>query len=366
MKTPSVSFIVPCYKLARLLPECINSILSQTYSDFEVLIMDDCSPDNTAEVATSFQDPRVTHIRNDVNIGHLRNYNKGIQLARGKYVWLISADDYLRKPYVLQRYVNVFEKHQNIGYVFCPGFGVREGMETRIFGQYSQRGDRDRIVDGHELLSKLICSNFVLTPSGLVRRTCYEKISCFPLDMPWCGDWFLWCLFALHHDVAYFAEPMVCYREHHSLSMTSKLTQESLDACAAEEIAVPWTIRAKAQEKGYPGLAKACLLGVAETYARTFVRERYRESRYFMNLEILEDAIEQNIVDNDERDWFRVRVYEEIGDQLYWKGELDSAKRFYQLAVKNDPWMLAVRIKTYLISLGRAGDHVRNTILACH
>ena len=65
MQNPTVSFVVPCYKLAHLLPECINSILGQTYSDLEVLIMDDCSPDNTAEVARSFNDLRVKHIRND-------------------------------------------------------------------------------------------------------------------------------------------------------------------------------------------------------------------------------------------------------------------------------------------------------------
>ena len=366
MKTPNVSFVVPCYKLAHLLPECVNSILSQSYSDFEVLILDDCSPDETAQVAQSFHDKRVRHIRNDKNLGHLRNYNKGISQSCGKYIWLISADDYLRKQYVLERYVGLLEKHHNVGYVFCPGFGVREGKETKILGRYSQRSDRDRIMHGHDLLSKLICSNFVLTPSGLVRRTCYEKISCFPLDMPWCGDWFLWSLFALYHDVAYFAEPMVCYREHHALSMTSKLTRESLDACAAEEIAVPWTIRRKAQEEGYSRLAKACLLGVAQTYARTFVKERYRESSYFMNFEILNDAIEQNIVDDAERDWFRACVYEEIGDQLYWSEELTLAKRFYRLAIESDPWLVAVRAKTYLISLGKPGDHIRNTILACH
>src|SRR4051794_32850375 len=93
---PKVSFVVPCYKLAHYLNECVNSILMQTYENFEVLIMDDCSPDNTPEVARSFEDPRVTYIRNEPNLGHLRNYNKGITLAQGEYIWLISADDYLR------------------------------------------------------------------------------------------------------------------------------------------------------------------------------------------------------------------------------------------------------------------------------
>src|ERR1700758_36533 len=91
--TPMVSFVVPCYKLAHFLSDCVHSILAQTCGDFEVLILDDCSPDNTAEVARSFRDSRVHYVRNENNLGNLRNYNKGIGLSRGRYVWLISADD---------------------------------------------------------------------------------------------------------------------------------------------------------------------------------------------------------------------------------------------------------------------------------
>src|SRR6266550_3100148 len=107
--TPIVSFVVPCYKLAHLLRECVDSILCQTFGNLEVLIMDDCSPDKTSEVAQSFRDSRVRYIRNESNLGHLRNYNKGISLTQGKYVWLISADDYLRRAYILEKYVNLLE-----------------------------------------------------------------------------------------------------------------------------------------------------------------------------------------------------------------------------------------------------------------
>jgi hypothetical protein len=203
-----------------------------------------------------------------------------------------------------------------------------------------------------------------MTPSGLVRRNCYEEISRFPLNMPWCGDWFLWCLFALYCDVAYFAEPMVCYREHHALSMTSKLTRESLDACAAEEVAVPWIIRRKAQESGFSCLAKECLSGVAQTYARTIVSERYRESSFFMNFEMLENSIRQNITEEAEREWLWVRVYEKMGNECYWQRELVSAKQFYQMALMNNPWMVTVHAKRWLLSLGKMGDYLRGMIFS--
>ncbi len=68
---PKVSFVVPCYRLAHLLPQCIHSILAQTFVDFEILVMNDRSSDNTTEVAAAFRDPRVIHVLNEKNLGHL-------------------------------------------------------------------------------------------------------------------------------------------------------------------------------------------------------------------------------------------------------------------------------------------------------
>ncbi|MBW0000518.1 MAG: glycosyltransferase [Verrucomicrobia bacterium] len=362
MQEPAVSFVIPCYKLAHLLRECVDSILCQSYKNFEVLVMDDCSPDNTAEVARSFQDARVRYIRNDPNLGHLRNYNKGIGLSRGRYVWLISADDYLRKPYVLEKYVDVLERHPNVGYAFCPGFGVRDGVETRLLGCYRARADHDRIIAGHVLLKKLLQSNFILTPSVIVRRECYEKISLFELSMPWVGDWYLWCLFALFYDVAYFADRMVCYREQHALSMTDVLHKAKLAACATEEIEIPWLIRKRAQEAGYTRVAKACLSAVAHTYARTLASERYRGSGSFMNLEQFEESLSRNTSDETERDHVRARVYDGIGSQCYWRGELTLAREFYQAALEKDPWMVSAYIKKLLLGLGKQGDYLREAI----
>lgn len=364
MENPIVSFVVPCYKLAHLLPECINSILSQTYKNFEVLIMDDCSPDNTAEVAQSFQDPRVIHIRNDPNLGHLQNYNKGISLSRGKFVWLISADDYLRRSYVLEKYVGLMDKHPDVGYVFCPGFGVRDGIETRLLGRFSNRRDQDQIITSYVMLKKLLQGNFVLTPSGMVRRECYEKITYFPLNMPWAGDWYLWSIFALYNDVGYFAEPMLCYREHHEHSMTYDRLRNSLDENCAEEIEISWNIRMKAQEKGSSRLDKLCLNGVAHTYARAIASERYRESSFFMNFEFLEKSLGQYALSETQRDWIRAQVYASVGDERYWHGDLASTKKFYQRAIEKNPLTVTIYLKMLLLFLGKSGDFLRKAIFS--
>lgn len=364
MSLPTVSFVVPCYKLASLLPECVHSILSQSYGDFEILILDDCSPDNTAEVARSFTDPRVRYIRHEKNLGHLRNYNYGITASRGKYVWLISADDYLRDANALQKYVDIMERHPNVGYAFSPGYGVRDGQETRVLGCYSNRFDRDRILPGRTLLKRLLGSNFVLTPSGLVRRECYEKLSLFELDMPWCGDWYLWCLFALHYDVAYVADKLVCYREHHDLSMTTKLTTEKLDICAAEEISVPWRIRERALQAGLDDVARDCLMPIARTYARTIASERYRPASTYMNFDAFEASVSRHGLSDGDRTQLRTYLWLYMGNEFYWQQDAARAKEYYEKAYRSDVTLIRARLKTWLLAAGRPGTAVRRTILA--
>jgi glycosyltransferase involved in cell wall biosynthesis len=363
MESPVVSFIVPCYRLAHLLPDCVNSILAQTYGDFEVLIMDDCSPDNTAEVARSFTDSRVRHVRNDPNMGHLRNYNKGIDLARGRYIWLISADDYLRQPYVLQRYVQLLDNNPKVGYTFCPGVavGVNERTDQAEWVAHGQRvhGKSDRIISGHRLLKDLLKGNTIVAASGLVRRECYQTLGSFPLNMPWAGDWYLWCLFALHFDVGYFAEPMVCYREH-ELTMTTQLMQDRVDNCFAEEVEIPWVIKEKADEANFRKVSRDSLQALASIYARSVAAKHYRNVKPPMTLEEFEQSLCRNTTSEAERNVVRSKVYSDMADHYYKQGNLPLARRCYADALQLDVWRADVQLKRFLLSLGRTGDHLRN------
>jgi glycosyltransferase involved in cell wall biosynthesis len=367
MCAPTVSFVVLCYRLAHLLPECINSILSQTYRDFEVLIMDDQSPDNTADVAKSFRDPRVKYVLNEKNLGVLRNENEGVRLSRGKYVWIISADDYLRRPYILQRYVELMEENSGVGFTCCSGVGVREGREVGVLS-YSKYDDRDGVFDGRVFLSKLLCGNFVLAPSVLVRRECYDKISLYPLelvwgdlnvDMVWTADWYLWCLFALSFDVAYFAEPMVCYREH-DLSISSSLAQQNLKLCVTSDIATRWLIKEKADERGLRNLSKACLRAIASGYA-SHVAKRYRGSTSRMSVSEFEESVCRGTKSERERNWIRARFYASKGDASFHEGNIPAARKFYRKSLQKDPLMVKVYAKLFF-SLGKLGPYLRTLL----
>jgi len=370
MNMPTVSFVIPCYKLGHLLSECVNSILSQTYTDFEVLIMDDQSPDNTAKVASSFSDDRVRYIRNEHNLGPLRNYNTGITLSRGKYVWLISADDFLRKPYVLQRYVSIMDCQPNVGYTFCPGVRVSDGVETDVV-EWSVYGRHDRIVHGHTFLKTLLRGDTVLAPSALVRRECYDKVSLFPLnvswagrqiDMIWAGDWYLWCMFALEFDVAYCAEPMVCYREH-ALSMTDTVTRpETIDNCAAADISTLWMVRQRAIDLGLVGISKRCLAAVAGEYARHGRGKEYRCAQSFFGFDQFEESLCKSTRSEYERNWIRARFLAAMGDRFWSQGDRVSARRFYLSGLEKDPLMAKVYVKLLLACVGKAGECVRRTL----
>lgn len=364
MKNPTVSFIVPCYKLAHLLPECVESILSQSFGDFELLIMDDLSPDDTETVVRSFSDSRVKYIRNETNLGHLRNYNKGIGLAKGRYIWLISADDRLRRPYILERYLETLARHPSVGYACCSGVGLKDGLETGLV-QYSVYSDRDRIVPGKSFLKRLLKLNFVLAASGLVRRECYDRLGLFPLDMPWAGDWYLWCLFAMHFDVAYFAEPMVCYRQH-ELSMTTSLMQKGAGACCEEDVAIAWAIKQKADEAGFRKLSRECLKAIALLYSRNIASRRYAMSRPSSTLDQFEESLARHCSSAPEQRRLRAQVYSGMASEYYWQGDSALAKTFTRAALKESPLMIDVRLKELLLSLGKPGDFVRKALSSLH
>jgi glycosyltransferase involved in cell wall biosynthesis len=374
MKTPTVSFVVPCYKLGHVLEQCVESILSQTYTNLEVLIMDDCSPDKTAEVSKSFNDTRVKYICNKLNLGPLRNYNKGITLTQGEYVWLISADDYLRNPCVVERYLELMTAYPHIGYTFCPGIGVRDGVEGSIW-RGSEYGRHNFVAKGHVFLNELLKGRQLLAASVMVRRLCYETVGMFPLDVVWAGqpidlvwggDWYLWCVFAMFFDVGYFAEPMVCYREH-ALSMTNVITQtKKSEDCAAAEIGTAYMVRQKALDAGLSRASRQCLRGIALQYTRHCASRQYdwldNSATSCISIAKAEEWLSRSTETEAERKWIRARVFTGLGDEAWYRRDIVSARAFYKLGLQQDSKIAKAYAKLALLSLGKLGYHLRRGI----
>jgi glycosyltransferase involved in cell wall biosynthesis len=354
---PKVSFIVPCYNLAHLLPDCLHSILSQTYSDFEVLLMDDCSPDHTPEVAQSFSDSRLRHIRNDKNLGNIANYNKGIGLSRGQYVWLISADDYLRRDYVLERYVQVMDSLPEIGYVFCPVIALENGQETGVMPNYAPF-QADVILRGREFLARLLQGCCVAAPAALVRRECYEKVSMFPAHMPYAGDWYLWCAFAFHYDVAYCAEPMVI-RRLHDHNLTKFFEGEGRRTHIANMIEVPWQMQYQAEAAASDDLAKLCHGAVIAEYIAQLSPHSAQTGRPGMSWEEFAASLHSYARSRAEATDIRAQVLAGLGDRYYWESHFAQASEYYRLALHESPWMPGTYAKYALLRTGNLGVYLR-------
>ena len=363
MTDPRVSFVVPCYRLAHLLGECINSILAQTYENFEILVMDDCSPDNTGDVAQSFGDPRIRYIRNDPNLGHLRNYNKGIDLARGEFVWLISADDRLATPKALERYIAAFAAHPTAGYAFCPAFGRVGDKQTGVIS-YTDHGAKDQFFDGRKfLLDRLLKDNSIAAASGLVKKECYQKVSFFPLDMPYGGDWYLWCMFALHYDVAYLAPPMVEYRQH-DLAMCATLSQENIRKCIDDDVILHRRVGAEAKRLGYRDIATMCDEQNAIQFGRYLSGVSIRGTKAAMTVEDMETRLAGMIPERSDRNRTAVLAFVKAGDLFFWKEDYPTAASMYKRALELQRFRPSVWGRSLLASGSDVGSASRKLLMS--
>ena len=113
MHSPKISVLIPTYNYARFLGEAIESVLSQDFRDFELLIVDDCSTDNTIEVARPFcqRDNRVRFAVNSSNLGMVKNWNHCLELARGYYIKFLFGDDKLCHPQALSKMIELLERN---------------------------------------------------------------------------------------------------------------------------------------------------------------------------------------------------------------------------------------------------------------
>jgi cellulose synthase/poly-beta-1,6-N-acetylglucosamine synthase-like glycosyltransferase len=147
----SVDVFVPCYRYGHFLRQCVESVLSQSGVSVRVLIIDEASPDNTAEVAAALasEDPLVSFIRHIENKGHIATYNEGIEWASADYMLLLSADDYLL-PGALSRAAELMDAHPEVGFTFGNVIELTDnGIERPFESIINPTDDPDkRILEG--------------------------------------------------------------------------------------------------------------------------------------------------------------------------------------------------------------------------
>ncbi|HWG58347.1 MAG TPA: glycosyltransferase [Candidatus Acidoferrales bacterium] len=240
---PKVSVIVPNYNHARFLTKRIESILGQTFQDFELILLDDCSNDESRSILSRYSDePRVKLQLNDANSGStFRQWNKGARLARGEYVWMAESDDYADRRF-LERLVAVLDTEPAAAFAYCRSWCVTSDDRVDGFGDWyldvidPKRWRSSFCVSGNaEFVNYLArCCVIPNASAVLFRRSEYLSAGGADEQLRVSGDWKLWAALALRGKVAFVDEPLNYYRTdeqsvlHRSVHDASNVI-ESLD-----------------------------------------------------------------------------------------------------------------------------------------
>lgn len=206
---PKVSVVIPAYNYARYLDESIQSVLAQTFRDFEIIVIDDGSTDNTAEVVSAYP---VRYFYQE-NQGLPAARNRGTALTNSEYIIFLDADDVITEN-TLQKSVDVLDRHPEVGFsygqaLFVNDLGVILGMRKSSF----LRGSA--VVDGKEQIKELsLYTNRITISSAMVRRYCLNEVGGFHEEMKRFQDHHFFIKMAKKYPVAYIAEPLVKYRVH--------------------------------------------------------------------------------------------------------------------------------------------------------
>ena len=210
MNYPKVSIIIPTYNRANLLSRAIKSVLNQTFKDFELIIVDDGSTDNTKQVVEKFQkeDSRIKYIWQENSGAPARPKNTGIKNAKGNYIAFLDDDDEWL-PEKLEKQLKLFESSSNLGFVGC-NILVTNNKNKKSSKVYKMPTYSESI-----FFEKLFEGNFILTSSCVViKREVLNKIGLFDENLKFGDDWDLWLRIAKKYKFDFAPEFLIKYYIH--------------------------------------------------------------------------------------------------------------------------------------------------------
>lgn len=232
--SPKVSIILPSYNHAAFLLKRLDSVFSQTFQDFEVILLDDKSTDASASVLEQYANhPKVSHfIVNDLNSGNtFSQWKKGISLAKGEFIWIAETDDYC-EPTFLEKMLEPFEKEEEVVIAFCQSNRVNEHNEiTGSWITQTKHLDptlflKDFSMDGNLFIERfLIFINVIPNASAVVfRKKAVDLDKHFDInrDFTHCGDWMFYIKLIINKKVAFVGDSLNNFR-YHKNSVIGKL-----------------------------------------------------------------------------------------------------------------------------------------------
>ena len=218
MSQPLVSVVIPTYNRTHFLKETLNSIVGQTYSNIEIIVVDDGTPDDENEKLCS-EYSNLTYIKIDNSGGPASPRNIGISNSKGKYIAFVDDDD-LWLPEKIEIQVNILENNEDFDLVHCSCYVIDEnGIKTgEIIGKPGNP------IDKHgDVLVRMIGNWTIMMPTPLIRKNLVSKVGVFNENIPPAlEDVEYWSRCAFHTKFYYIDEPLANYRKHSNNISTSK------------------------------------------------------------------------------------------------------------------------------------------------
>jgi glycosyltransferase involved in cell wall biosynthesis len=208
IKNPKVSVIIPTYNRAHLIDKAIKSVLNQTYQDYEIIVVDNASTDNTKEVVKGFNNFKIRYIYYCDNRGSSVARNVGIRASQGEFIALLDSDDEWL-PEKLDRQVEVLQNESpEVGVVYSDVLYIDENSKNM------NRKLRNPKKEGY-IYEDLLGGNCVGTPSALlIKKECFHRFGLFDDLLKYHEDWDMWIRIAKYYRFVFIEVPLVKYRLH--------------------------------------------------------------------------------------------------------------------------------------------------------
>ncbi len=211
MKEPILSIVIPNYNQAHFLPTALDAILKQSFQDFEVIIVNDGSTDNSLEIIKGYQTlyPKIKLYKHSKNLGSLKAVNFGIQQTRGKYLAFCAADDKIL-PGFFKKTIEAFEAYPQAG-LCVSNYMIFDGKIEQK--QEMLKISQNIFLDSEKLVNLFKNTTFWIPGhSTLYKREFVLKYRCFNIFLEHLSDWFLNHKIAINHGVVYIPEVLSALR----------------------------------------------------------------------------------------------------------------------------------------------------------
>lgn len=268
MKNTKVSVCIPVYNAQDYIGETINSIINQSFENFEIIIVDNKSTDKTLEIVEKYYDSRIKVFKNDKNYGMVKNWNICLKYANGEYIQFVCADDTLERN-CLEEKVNFLDKNNDVVLVFNATNIIDKNNKVIMKRKFT---NKNKIIDGIKFaINSFRTRNIYGEPTNVLFRNEYaKKIGEFNEKLSYSPDWEYWMRLSKLGKIGYLNKALSNYRVV-STSSTSSLFKNKKNLKIDDEFFIKSIMKCYGRNIRMVDIVCHKLIGTIRMYAKYFL-----------------------------------------------------------------------------------------------